>query len=169
MDYPLYRIRNLCELYEDNKIKEFTSLLKEATDLLTSFVSDGEKFLDDVLEYLARIKYYDATIIGLYDYAEIAGAAIVAKNEFDSKGSTLYGKNAEIVAFGILDQHLGRNTSDELAEHALRWLGCTKPLCIVTPKMMNSIQPVIKDYDWKITESDVKNGMTIKTFNSYTK
>ena len=107
MDYPLYRIKNLCELYEDNKTKEFTSLLKEATDLLMSFVPDEEKFLDDVLEYLSRIKYYDATIIGLYDYDKIAGAAIVAKNEFDAKGSTLYGKNAEIVAFGILDQYLG--------------------------------------------------------------
>ena len=170
MDYQLLGFKVLSVLYDDNKIEAFPELLKEATDLLSSFAPNKETFVHDVfMEYVPRIQYCEATVIGAFDGSRIVGAAIVAKNEFDAKGSTLYGKNAEIVAFGILDEYLGRDTSDELAEYALKWLGCTKPLCVVTSKMINSLQPVITDYGWELTETYQKNGSIVKVFNHYDK
>ncbi len=170
MDYPLLKILDLGVLYDAGKADAFTDLLKQATDLLAPFAVSEEEFLNDVfMEYVPRIQYREATIIGLFDGSTIAGAAIVAKNQFDSKGGTLFGKNAEVVAFGISDEYLGRETSDELAEYALKWLGCLTPLCIATPRMMNSLQPVITDYKWKLEEARQENGTLLKVFNRYEK
>lgn len=73
----------------------------------------------------------------------IAGVAFLKKDDMESK----------ICTFLVLESYRGKHVASNILEHAFKYLGTTKPLITIADYKLPMFEPIIKKYNWDLTQT----------------
>lgn len=73
---------------------------------------------------------------------EVAGVAFLKKDSEESK----------ICTFLVLEDYRGKHVATNMLEHAFKYLGTTKPLITIAEYKIKMFEPIIKKYNWQLTQ-----------------
>lgn len=74
---------------------------------------------------------------------EISGVAFLKKDSTESKICTFY----------VAEKYRGNHIASKMLEVAFRYLGTTKPLISIADYKISMFEPIIKKYNWKLTQT----------------
>lgn len=72
----------------------------------------------------------------------IAGVIFLKKDSIENKICTLF----------VVESYRGKHISTKMLEYAFKYLGTTKPLITITDYKVAMFEPIIKKYNWELTQ-----------------
>ena len=119
--------------------------LADQAYLLTDWICEDypQHFQHYYHKYLPSLELGTREILLCMDDNQPVGVAILKDDGEEKKISTLF----------VSQSHRGKGISRLLLEESFKWLKTTKPVITISDYKLSQFEKIIKDYDWKLTET----------------
>lgn len=153
----MFKIESLKNYTNIISANEFMSLAKRIY-LITDFVCEyypkhKEWYFTKQLPSINDEKRNVLFVRSPEDYNEIIAMACLKKEPQEQKICTLY----------VAEDYRGQGIGKTLVETSMEWLGTRKPLITLTDNKLEMFAPMIKKYEWELTE------IVLALYNDYSK
>lgn len=124
-------------------LKLFSKVIAESYNITDWICDDYPKHHEHFwTKYVPGIFNGQRQIVACYIGNEIAGVAILKRDESEAKLSTLY----------VGDKFRGKGVASDILKESFKWLGTEKPLMSIAEHKLGMFSKLIEQYGWEQTQ-----------------